>query len=53
MKRQSKEVKLLDKVYTKCLEVLYLIKDNTEYDDTRKDMQKIVKDLMSKSEKYI
>ncbi|WP_346938299.1 hypothetical protein [uncultured Clostridium sp.] len=53
MKKISKEEILLDKVYTKCIDTLKLIKDNSEYDDTRKDIQKIVKDLMKKSEKYI
>lgn len=53
MMKNSEEEILLDKVYTKCVEVLKLIKDNPEYDDTRKDIQKIVKDLMTKAEKYI
>jgi len=53
MIKENKEEILLDKVYTKCIEVLKLIKDNPEYDDTRKDIQKAVKDLMEKSEKYI
>ena len=53
MMKDSKEEMLLDEVYIKCIEVLKLIKDNSEYDDTRKDVQKVVKDLMTKAEKYI
>lgn len=47
------ESKKLDKVYSKCQQILTIIKDDPEYDDVRADIQKFTRDILQKAKKYI
>lgn len=41
--------KQLDKIYCKCTDILKLMKNDSDFDDVREDMQRITREILEKA----